>query len=90
MISTIIKKIKKSLKHNKKSYSKKLLNNKKILIRKIIEECIEYITEFKANNNKKILQEFCDLLYHILLPILKYKINFLKIKKEIKNRFTPD
>ncbi|WP_458659034.1 phosphoribosyl-ATP diphosphatase [Candidatus Vidania fulgoroideorum] len=81
MIVKLFKIIKKKIKRKeKKSYSYHLFNNIKILKRKIIEESIEYILEFKKGNKKKIFSEFCDLLYHIIVPLVKYKVNIKKIK----------
>ncbi|MGX7582802.1 phosphoribosyl-ATP diphosphatase [Candidatus Vidania fulgoroideorum] len=82
MIKKIIKKIFFSIK-KRNSYSKYLIKNKEILIRKLNEECMELITEIYKNKKKKIINELCDLLYHLIIVIIKYKIKYKEIKKKI-------
>ena len=47
------------------SYTSTLLENKKMLARKISEESIELILEYLENNRDKIIKESADLLYHL-------------------------
>ncbi|MGX7582520.1 phosphoribosyl-ATP diphosphatase [Candidatus Vidania fulgoroideorum] len=77
-------------KKKKKSYSYMLFKNKKIIKRKILEESLEYVIEIKKKNKKNIILEFCDLLYHIILPLIKYKIKIKDVKNELKNRIKPN
>ncbi|MGX7586189.1 phosphoribosyl-ATP diphosphatase [Candidatus Vidania fulgoroideorum] len=81
MIKKLIKNINKSIKKNKKSYSSYLINKKEILIRKINEECMELITEIFKKKKKKIINELCDLIYHISIVIVKFNIPLKKIRK---------
>ncbi|MGX7576902.1 phosphoribosyl-ATP diphosphatase [Candidatus Vidania fulgoroideorum] len=86
-INKIYKRIsKKIFKKDNKSYSYYISKAKNIK-RKIMEESFEYVCEIKKNNEKKLVEEFCDLLYHMSIPIIKYKIKIKKILKEIYNRF---
>ncbi|MGX7576479.1 phosphoribosyl-ATP diphosphatase [Candidatus Vidania fulgoroideorum] len=84
MIKNLIKKIKKSIKtKNKNNYSNYLIKNKEILIRKISEECMEFIIEIFKNKKKRMISEFCDLLYHITVVLVKYKLPYKKVKKKL-------
>ena len=47
------------------SYTSTLLNDKKLLARKISEESLEVILEYLDNNKDNIIKESADLLYHL-------------------------
>ncbi|MGX7583092.1 phosphoribosyl-ATP diphosphatase [Candidatus Vidania fulgoroideorum] len=93
MFKRLIKIILKSLKSKKKSYCKKmLLGDIEKIRRKILEEAYELVREtiFKKIDKKRIIEEFCDLIFHSCLLIVKYKIDIKKISKEMKDREEPN
>lgn len=68
---------------NKNSYTVKLINNKKLIRRKILEEASEVILE---NKKKRIISESADLLYHLMVFFAKYSIKLTDIERELKKR----
>jgi phosphoribosyl-ATP pyrophosphohydrolase/phosphoribosyl-AMP cyclohydrolase len=71
-----------------KSYTAKLLqggSNK--ILKKVIEEAGEFSLAVKDQDEKEIILEATDLLYHSLVALSHSNINPDKIKAEVKNRF---
>ncbi|XAO72495.1 MAG: phosphoribosyl-ATP diphosphatase [Candidatus Vidania fulgoroideorum] len=87
MFKKLIKIIKKRIKSkNKESYCYNLSISKQLYKKKIIEEALEFILELKKNNKKRIINEFCDLLFHSLIAISMYKIKYKNLCIELKKR----
>jgi phosphoribosyl-ATP pyrophosphohydrolase len=76
------------------SYSFKLANEGvEKITRKIGEEAVEVIiAAFKKNqdnstkNKQDLINEICDLIYHILVLAKVEKIHFSEIESELENR----
>uniref|UniRef100_A0A1B6C5C8 phosphoribosyl-ATP diphosphatase n=1 Tax=Clastoptera arizonana TaxID=38151 RepID=A0A1B6C5C8_9HEMI len=94
----IIKKLEKIIKKRKKemnfknSYIASVFYRKNnYILRKISEETLELILEVKdyiknKKNKKFIIHECADLLFHILILLSNFNINFKEILKELKKR----
>ena len=67
-----------------KSYTSKLLNNKKMNISKVNEEVAELI-EAIANNNNQV-HEAADVLYHLLVLLEGSGIKIEDVMEELKKR----
>ncbi|QSW37914.1 phosphoribosyl-ATP diphosphatase [Candidatus Vidania fulgoroideae] len=80
------------IKSNSNSYSLKLYKNTELLRRKIIEESYELISEsLKCKVIKeRIIEESCDLIYHITVYLISFGIRYCCILKELKKRKKPD
>ena len=68
------------------SYTSTLLENKNLLAKKIGEESIEAILEFRNNNKEKIIQESADLLYHLTVMWVSANIKPDDVWKELYKR----
>ncbi|MCE9655936.1 phosphoribosyl-ATP diphosphatase [Clostridium celatum] len=70
-----------------KSYTKYLLDTgtDKIL-KKVGEECTEVIIAAKENNKDEIVNEICDLAYHLLVLMVNKKIDIEDINNELVKR----
>ncbi|MGX7582660.1 phosphoribosyl-ATP diphosphatase [Candidatus Vidania fulgoroideorum] len=92
MITDIYKAIKHSLKTSNYSYCKLLIQNTEKLRRKVLEEAYELIKETltKPLNKHRLLNEFCDLLFHMTVVIYHYQIQPKLIKQEMLNRKKPN
>ena len=69
---------------NEKSYTKKLLNNKKLSVEKIKEEVAELIDAIEKNSNK--VHEAADVLYHLMVLLEANGIKIEDIMDELKKR----
>ena len=67
-----------------KSYTSKLLNNKKMNISKVNEEVAELI-EAIANNNNQV-HEAADVLYHLLVLLEGSGIKIEDVMEELRKR----
>ena len=79
---TIIRERKNS--NPEKSYTNKLLNNKKMNISKVNEEINELIEAIQKNNNK--VHEAADVLYHLFVLLESSGIKIEDVMKELKKR----
>ena len=73
----------------KKSYTSKLFSEGSDLIsQKVIEELCELIVEFNSNNqnNTRIVEEACDLLFHLIVMISYKNIEFNALSEELEKR----
>ena len=61
-----------------KSYTSKLINNKKLSIEKVKEEIAELIDAIEKNTNK--VHEAADILYHLMVFL---EANDIKIEDEM-------
>ena len=74
--------------NSSKSYTAKLLQggaNK--ILKKVIEESGEFALAVKDKDEKEIIYEASDLLYHSLVALAYSDVNPDKIKAELKKRF---
>jgi len=67
-----------------KSYTNKLLNDKKMNVAKVNEEVKELIEAIQKNNNQ--VHEAADVLYHLLVLLEGSEIKIEDVMKELKKR----
>ena len=67
-----------------KSYTNKLLNNKKMCVEKVNEEINELLEAIEKNDNK--VHEAADVLYHLLVLLDNSGIKIEDIMEELKKR----
>ena len=67
-----------------KSYTKKLLNDKKMCVAKVNEEINELIKAIEKNDNK--VHEAADVLYHLLVLLESNEIKIEDVMEELKKR----
>ena len=79
---TIIRQRKES--STEESYTKKLLNNKKLSIEKVKEEIAELIDAIEKNSNK--VHESADVLYHFMVLLEANGIKIEDVMGELKKR----
>ena len=66
------------------SYTKKLLNDKKLSIEKVKEEIAELIDAIEKNTNK--VHEATDVLYHLMVLLEANGIKIEDVMNELKKR----
>ena len=69
---------------HKESYTRKLLNNKKLSIEKVKEEIAELIDSIEKNSNK--VHEAADVLYHLMVLLEANGIKIEDVMDELKKR----
>ena len=69
---------------NEKSYTKKLLNSKKLCVEKVKEEVAELIDAIEKNSNK--VHESADVLYHFMVLLEANGIKIEDVMNELKKR----
>ena len=79
---TIIRQRKRS--STEKSYTSKLLNNKKLSVEKVKEEVGELIDAIEKNTNK--VHEAADVLYHLMVLLEANGIKIEDVMDELKKR----
>ena len=67
-----------------KSYTSKLLKNKKLSIEKVREEIAELIDAIEKNTNK--VHESADVLYHLMVLLEANDIKIEDVMDELKKR----
>jgi len=67
-----------------KSYTNKLLNNKKLSVEKVKEEITELIDAIEKDTNK--VHEAADVLYHLMVLLEANGIKIEDVMNELKNR----
>ena len=67
-----------------KSYTSKLLKNKKLSIEKAKEEMAELIDAIEKNSNK--IHEAADVLYHLLVLLETNNVKIEDVMDELKKR----
>jgi len=70
--------------NTEKSYTSKLLNDKKMSIEKVNEEVKELIQAIQNNDNQ--IHEAADVLYHLLVLLEGSGIKIEDVMKELKKR----
>ena len=66
------------------SYTKKLLNDKKLSVEKVKEEIAELIDAIEKNTNK--VHEATDVLYHLMVLLEANGIKIEDVMDELKKR----
>ena len=66
------------------SYTKKLLNNKKLSVEKVKEEIAELIEAIEKDTNK--VHEAADVLYHLMVLLEANGIKIENVMDELKKR----
>jgi len=66
------------------SYTKKLLNDKKLNVEKVKEETAELIDSIEKNSNK--IHEAADVLYHLMVLLEANGIKIEDVMDELKKR----
>ena len=67
-----------------KSYTNKLINNKKMCVEKVHEEINELIDAIQDNNNQ--VHEAADVLYHLMVLLEANGIRIEDVMDELKKR----
>ena len=67
-----------------KSYTNKLLNNKKMCVEKVNEEINELLEAIEKNNNQ--IHEAADVFYHLLVLLENSGIKIENVMEELKKR----
>ena len=67
-----------------KSYTNKLLNNKKLSVEKVKEEIAELIDAIEKNSNQ--VHEAADVLYHLMVFLETNGIKIEDVMDELKKR----
>ena len=70
--------------NSEKSYTNKLLNDKKMNVAKVNEEVKELIEAIEKNDNQ--VHEAADVLYHLLVLLEGSGIKIEDVMKELKKR----
>ena len=70
--------------NSEKSYTSKLLNNKKMNVTKVNEEVKELIEAIEKNDNQ--VHEAADVLYHLLVLLEGNGIKIEDVMQELKKR----
>lgn len=69
------------------SWTKKLLNDKSLLLSKIREEADELAVAINKEKDKQVVYEASDLLYHVLVGLAYRDVSPDRIKQELARRF---
>ena len=69
-----------------KSYTAKLLNDPKLIAKKVGEESIEVLIEILNKDKNKLVSESADLFYHILVSWIYLDIKPEDVWKELEKR----
>jgi len=69
------------------SWTKKLLNDKPLLLSKIREEADELAVAIDKEEDKQVIYEASDLLYHALVGLAYRDVSPDRIKQELARRF---
>jgi len=70
-----------------KSWTKKLLDDPKLLVSKIDEEAGELATAITEEGDDQVIYEAADLLYHALVGLASRDITPDRVKQELARRF---
>ncbi|MBQ8999418.1 MAG: phosphoribosyl-ATP diphosphatase [Clostridium sp.] len=56
------------------------------ILKKVGEECTEVIIAAKGKEKQELVNEICDLAYHILVLMADQDVNIEEVKNELINR----
>jgi phosphoribosyl-ATP pyrophosphohydrolase/phosphoribosyl-AMP cyclohydrolase len=73
--------------NTKKSWTKKLLNDKELMLSKIREEADEVCVAINEESDEQVIYESADLLYHTLVGLGYRDISPDRVKQELARRF---
>ncbi len=73
--------------NTQKSWTKKLLNDKALLLSKIREEADEVCVAIDKESDKQVIYESADLLYHTLVGLGLREVSPDRVKQELARRF---
>ena len=73
--------------NTKKSWTKKLLNDKALMLSKIREEADEVCVAIDKESDEQVIYESADLLYHTLVGLGYRDISPDRVKQELARRF---
>ena len=68
-----------------KSYTNKLLNDKKLSVAKVKEEIEELIESVEQNSNK--IHEAADVIYHLMVYLETNNVKIEDVMDELKKRY---
>jgi phosphoribosyl-ATP pyrophosphohydrolase/phosphoribosyl-AMP cyclohydrolase len=71
----------------KKSWTKKLLNDKELMLSKIREEADEVCVAINEESDEQVIYESADLLYHTVVGLGYRDISPDRVKQELARRF---
>lgn len=77
----------KSSTDTEKSWTKKLLNDKALMLSKIKEEADELCVAIDEESDRQVIYESADLLYHTLVGLGYRNISPDRVKQELEKRF---
>ena len=77
----------KSSNSSEKSWTKKLLNDKELMLSKIREEADEVCMAINKESDEQVIYESADLLYHTLVGLGYRDISPDRVKQELARRF---
>ena len=77
----------KNAKTSEKSWTRKLLDDKALLLSKIREEADELAVAIEAESDAQVIYEAADLLYHTLVGLGSRDITPDRVKQELARRF---
>jgi len=77
----------KNSKETTKSWTKKLLNDKELMLSKIREEANEVCEAIDKESDEQVIYESADLLYHTLVGLGYRDITPDRVKQELARRF---
>lgn len=72
---------------SQKSWTKKLLNDKELMLSKIREEADEVCVAIDQESDEQVIYESADLLYHTLVGLGYRDISPDRVKQELARRF---
>ena len=72
---------------SQKSWTKKLLNDKELMLSKIREEADEVCVAINEESDEQVIYESADLLYHTLVGLGYRDISPDRVKQELGRRF---
>jgi phosphoribosyl-ATP pyrophosphohydrolase len=68
------------------SYTFRLLTEESLVERKVNEECFEVIEAAFKKEKMALINEVCDLIYHLMVLMRKYDICLSEIETELRRR----
>ena len=79
--------LERKMSEGKKSWTKKLLDDKELLLSKIREEADELCVAINEESDEQVIYEAADLLYHSLVGLGLRDVSPDRVKQELQRRF---
>jgi len=73
----------------KPSYTRKLLEDRNLRLKKIGEESAELVTACADNDRQRVIEESADVLYHVLVALRAVGSSFGEVRAELSRRARP-